>query len=227
MFSSGRFFNFGDSNRPSGTVYEVLRNAGPKVRRKLAENPSTPEDVLFALAMDQDAAVRASLAKNRSVPLAILEQLSSDNDVVVRMKLAEESALPSHILRRLCQDSEPQVQVQAQATLEGVTFENQLKNEGFVRQEGNTARLGELLIVAGVVSEDTISKSLDTCQLEQLPLGRILVRENQVDSGIIIRALKLQSLVRNGKITLDSAVQKLSRATGQRRLPTQEMQLGQ
>ncbi len=224
MYSSGRFFNFGDSSRPPGTVYEAFRNGGPKVRRKLAENPSTPEDVLFALAMDADPTVRGSLAKNRSVPLAILEQLVIDNDVSVRMKLAEESALPAHILRRLCEDFEPQVQIQAQATLEGVTFEKQLKSEGFVRQEGNTARLGELLIVAGVVSEDTITKSLDTCQVEQLPLGRILVRENRVDSDIVIRALKLQSLVRNGKITLDSAVEKLARA---RRLTPREMQLGQ
>ncbi len=227
MYSSGRFFNFGDSNRPPGTVYEVFRNAGPKVRRKLAESPSTPEDILLALAMDSDPTVRAGLAKNRAVPLAMLEQLASDDDVSVRLKLAEESALPPHILRRLCQDLDPQVQVQAQATFEGVTFEKQLKNEGFVRQEGNTARLGELLIVAGVVTEDTITESLGTCELEQLPLGRILVRENRVDSGIIIRALKLQSLVRNGKITLDSAVEKLARATSQRRLTTREMQLGQ
>jgi len=217
MYISGRFFAAGDPASSPETLREVYRNAQPKVRRRLAENPSSPEELLVMLSKDSDAEVRASLASNRAVPLETLEALAKDEDVNVRLTLAEESALPPYILQKLCDDSNPYVRDRASETLEGLSFENQLKNEGFVHQSGTTARLGELLLAAGVLDQTTLDSSLEATKTEELPLGRVLVRDNRVDTTIIIRALKLQSLVRRGKITVESATEKLTRACHQRR----------
>jgi hypothetical protein len=101
--------------------------------------------------------------------------------------------------------------------LEAVSFEKQLEEEGFVPHDGPTARLGELLIAAGALSPEALEQSLEATKRDQQPLGRTLVQNNRVESEIIIRALKLQSLVRAGKISVESAEQKLVSATNQRR----------
>lgn len=167
------------------------------------------------LSKDSDPEVRASLAANSSVPLEILEQLVNDPDVNVRLSLAEEITLPPYILQKLCEDANPYVRDKAECTLEGVNFENQLKNEGFVHQSGNMARLGELLVDAGALTEEELEESLAVARQEELPLGRVLVKDNKVEAGLVIRALKLQSLVRKGKLTLESAEDKLTKAINQ------------
>ncbi len=104
--------------------------------------------------------------------------------------------------------------------MDAIAFENQLKDDGFIPHEGPTARLGELLLAAGVIEPNLLEASLAATQARQLPLGRILVENNLLQPEIVIRALKLQSLVRTGKISIDSANEKLIRAIGpsQRRM---------
>ena len=223
MYISGRYFAAGDPSQSPETLTDVYKNATPALRRRLAENTSTPEELLILLAYDTDPEVRSRLGGNRSVPLKILEMLCEDKDADVRLSLAEESALPPYLLKKLCEDSNPYVRNRAEATLEGITFEDQLKDEGFIHQPGNTAKLGELLITAKVLNENTLDQSLKVAGVEDIPLGRVLVKTNKVDAEIVVRALKLQSLVRKGKITLASAEEKLRRACQQKRSTTREM----
>lgn len=220
MYLSGRFFTAGDPSQSPEVLRDVYENARPSVRRRLAENPSSPEELLVMLSKDSDPEVRSSVACNKAAPLEILEALASDSDVNVRLSLAEEFALPPYILQKLCEDDNPYVKDRAEATLEAIAFENQLRNEGFVHQAGPTARLGELLVAAAVLTRESLEQALEEAKTEELPLGRILVKNNRIDPEIIIRALKLQSLVRKGKISVESAEQKLLADANRRRMST-------
>lgn len=214
---SSPFLAAGDSSLSPDVLRDVYQNAHPSVRRRLAENPSSPEELLFILSKDSDPEVRASLACNRSVPLEILEELAVDDDVNVRLTLAEEIALPPYILLKLCEDSNPYVKDRAEATVEGISFESQLKSEGFVHQAGTAARLGELMVAANILSEEVLDHCLKTAQEQELPLGRVLVKLDLVEAALVIRALKLQSLVRRGKLSVESAEQKLAAEFNQRK----------
>lgn len=100
-----------------------------------------------------------------------------------------------------------------QATLEGLNFEQQLRSDGFVPQPGTIAKLGELLVGAEVIEEQRLKPFLAVAGPEDVALGQVLVCAHAVEPQIIIRALKLQSLVRMKKITLESALGKLKRAS--------------
>jgi hypothetical protein len=100
--------------------------------------------------------------------------------------------------------------------VDAIAFEDQLKEDGFVPHAGAIARLGELLLAAGVIDSEILEASLAATKVEQLPLGRFLVKNQHLPPEIVIRALKLQSLVRLGKISVDSANEKLIRAHGPR-----------
>lgn len=199
---------------------QIYQSARPSVRRRLAENPATPEELIVLLAHDSDPEVRASLAGNCSVPLEILEFLCVDENADVRLAMAEDPNTPPYLLHNLCDDTNPYVRDRAEATLEAVSFESQLRNEGFVPQSGSTARLGELLMAAEIVTEAEIEKNLRHSREFEMPLGRALVKNHEVDANVVIRALKLQTLVRKGKITFESAVEKLGRAVKQRQCTT-------
>ena len=58
---------------------EIL-NSDWEVRAKVAENPSTPADVLSELAKDSDCDVRCFVARNPSTPIDVLTELAKDSD---------------------------------------------------------------------------------------------------------------------------------------------------
>ncbi len=217
MYLSDHFLTAGDPAQSPEVLRDVYQNAPSDVRRRLAENPSSPEELLFRLSKDSDPEVRASLAYNKVVPLEILEALAGDEDVNVRLALAEEFELPPYILQKLCEDQNPYVRDRAEATLEGLLFESQLKDEGFVHQAGTSARLGDLLVGAMVLTSDSLEEALAAAAEHDMPLGRVLVIQHKVDPLTVIRALKLQSLVRRGKISLESAEEKLTIEANQRK----------
>jgi hypothetical protein len=217
IYLSDHFLVAGDPAQSPEVLRDVYQNAPPDVRRRLAENPSSPEELLFRLSKDSDPEVRASLAYNKVVPLEILEALAGDEDVNVRLALAEEFELPPYILQKLCEDQNPYVRDRAEATLEGLLFESQLKSEGFIQQAGTSARLGDLLVAASVLTIELLEEALKAATEHDMPLGRVLVIQYKVDPLTVIRALKLQSLVRRGKISLESAEQKLTTEANQRK----------
>lgn len=62
---------------------EIL-NSDYDVRVSVAENPSTPVDVLRELAKDRDWHVRRYTAGNPNTPLEVLFELTKDSDFGVR-----------------------------------------------------------------------------------------------------------------------------------------------
>ena len=77
---------------------------GYNEKRKLAGNPSTPEDVLRDLAQDEYWGVRWRVAKNSSTSLGILRDLAKDGSASVRATVAENPSTPVDVLRALAKD---------------------------------------------------------------------------------------------------------------------------
>lgn len=63
-------------------------------------------------------------------------------------------------------------------------------------------RLGELLVIAGLVSEADVEGQLAVAQFMGLPLGTLLVREGKVSQDILRVAIRLQTLICDGMISL-------------------------
>jgi len=196
------------------TAPEILRDlfasAQAGIRRRVAENPSTPVDVLLSLVDDPNPDVRASLVHNPSVTRHILERLCADSDADVRVSIAEEPRLPVDLLIKMADDPNPYVKDVAEMTLEGISFENELHKEGYVHEEGAEARLGDLLAGANVLMREHIDHYIKLGRDKGIPLGRLLVQENVLGKGVVIRALKLQSQVRKGKISQQEAWKELT-----------------
>jgi len=213
---SGRFFTAGDPLQSPDILKSLYENGSSLVRRRLAENPACPADLLITLSKDPDPDVRVCLASNPAASPDILHSLVNDENVDVRLSLAEDCALAPYLLKILADDTNPYVKARAESTIECLEFEEQLKKQGFVPQEGTVALLGELLVAAGAVSRDVLMISLSYSKSVDMPLGRVLVKNNQVDAELVIRALKLQTLVRGGKLSLESALEKLKREAHKR-----------
>ena len=70
----------------------------------LAENPSTPVDVLRKLAKDTYEAVRWTVASNSNTPADVLQELAKDNSYTVRAIVADNPSTPENVLRALVKD---------------------------------------------------------------------------------------------------------------------------
>jgi hypothetical protein len=82
-------------------------DAGAKL--PLAENPSTPPDVLAALSADEGWEVRQGVAKNPSAPPDVLAALSADENYCVRQGVAENPSTPPYVLASLSADEDNSV----------------------------------------------------------------------------------------------------------------------
>jgi hypothetical protein len=101
----------------------------PKVRSRVAENPSCPTVALLALAEDDHPDVRSNVAGNPKATFAILRMLAKDFCLNVRYTLAEDHNLPRPLLRMLSRDDNPYVAERAKQTL------NRLKEEQSARRK--------------------------------------------------------------------------------------------
>ena len=99
--------------------------------------------------------------------------------------------------------------LKAVATIE-TTFEEALLNDGWKRKKNQpTAKLGELLKNADIISSVQLDEALRTAQETGLPLGRILVLTQCVSGELLSAALTAQILVRDKKVSLDQAMKGL------------------
>ena len=74
---------------------EIL-NRDLEVRANVAENPSTPADVLTELAKDSDWCVRRYAAGNPNTPVDVLTELAKDSDCDVRRNAAGNPNMPGY-----------------------------------------------------------------------------------------------------------------------------------
>ncbi len=113
------------------TAHEILdalsKHESARIRRRVAENESTPDWILERLADDSDPDVRLSAGTNRAAPLDVVLKLAQDPDPSVRHALAEDPYISVGVLNTLARDENPYVSCRAQKTL--ASFYERLEKE--------------------------------------------------------------------------------------------------
>ena len=84
---------------------ELAKDSYWCVRVSVAENPSTPVDVLTELAKDRDWYIRSYAAGNPNTPVDVLTELAKDSDCDVRRYAAGNPNTPVDVLTELAKDS--------------------------------------------------------------------------------------------------------------------------
>jgi hypothetical protein len=86
-----------------------------------------------------------------------------------------------------------------------------LINSSLTARKANSMRLGELLLLSGMVDQVQLLSALDKGIAEEQPLGRILVRMEALSEVELNQALTLQDMINNGSINASDATYVLSR----------------
>lgn len=205
------YIKAGDTTQSPESLWKLYYSNSPRTRLRLAENPSTPEDLLEELARDLDCDVRAAVAVNPQADRKLLQILVEDENINVRLQLASEPGLPVHLLEKLAQDENPYVRDLAEGTLDIIFLEEQLKEMSLVCEPGHIARVGKLFIDAELISEEDLEICLSMSQSQEVPVGQILIRQKHFSPDLVLYALRMQTQVRIGKLSLSQAVSKLKR----------------
>ncbi|HEY9733434.1 MAG TPA: hypothetical protein V6C89_16060 [Drouetiella sp.] len=165
--------------------------------------------------------------------------LLRSHELTEAIQIAGETGLPIGrvlIMSGYLTDQELQASVQAQSYLkdkvidmdlainalqkvsqDDLTFEQALRQLGFtIKASHQTAKLGELVIGAELVTQAQLNEALRTSQETGLPLGRVLVLTQALNDEMLSAALTAQVLVRDGKISRDQAIQGLKSAKRRR-----------
>ena len=114
------------------------------------------------------------------------------------------------VLRNFIQDHNPYVSDRAHKTIDSLALELDLEEQGFISLPGIHARLGELLVASGIIGEKEIEAAVTFARNTKIPLGRALVRSGRINRSTIVHALKQQTLVRLGQISLEKAIETIS-----------------
>jgi hypothetical protein len=107
----------GNPNTPNQVLMRLAEDHSTYVRRTVAHNPRSPVEVLSKLALDRDIEVRLAVAENANTSEKTLGILAHDEDADVRYGLSENPHLPEWILMELSLDDNPYVRCRALRTL--------------------------------------------------------------------------------------------------------------
>lgn len=121
------YIKAGKTPAPQEILEALSVHESARIRRRVAENESTPDWILKKLATDADPEVRLAAGTNRAAPLDLVLSLVHDPDASVRHGLAEDPYISVGILRELAKDENPYVSYRAQKTL--ANFFSQLAKE--------------------------------------------------------------------------------------------------
>ena len=81
----------------------------PAYRENVANNPSTPADILAELANDEYEDVRTAVASNPNTPANVLRQLAGDQETYVRYNVADNPNTPADALAELADDKDDKI----------------------------------------------------------------------------------------------------------------------
>lgn len=83
-----------------------------------------------------------------------------------------------------------------------VTIEQSLLDQGYYKLPAKqTIKLGELLVLAGMLTESDLMNVLELGLVNQQPLGQVLIGSGFLTKILLETALKLQEMVSQGKLT--------------------------
>lgn len=211
------YLKAGNPETPVTELRKLFAERDHKVRRRLAENPVTPPDLLQDLSSDENPEVRIAVAENPQTVRHVLERLVHDESVYVRFALSGQYSLPMDLLEWLAEEDEnPYVRDHASRTLEGLFLERALNEAGFVHVQGEKEKLGEILVEAGVLTNDHVEELLRIAREREIPLGRALVQTRALPRSVVVVALKAQQKMRDGEYSREEAVFELRRVSGLR-----------
>lgn len=124
-----KYIRAGHPNASTAELWELGADNIDNVRRRVAENPKSPQDLLDKLSGDENPEVRIAVAENPYASTDLLNILATDEHVDVRYSLAENPNLPIEILTLLLDDENPYVSTRAQKTLRMVNPEAPIELE--------------------------------------------------------------------------------------------------
>ena len=98
-----------------------------------------------------------------------------------------------------------------------VSLDEALKSLGWVtKRTVQTAKLGELLFEADLITQSQLDEALRTSHETGLPLGRVLVLMQAISDDLLTAALTAQVLLRDGKVSREQVLQGLKSAKRRR-----------
>jgi tetratricopeptide (TPR) repeat protein len=93
---------------------------------------------------------------------------------------------------------------------EGISAEKSLKIQALLKAPRKSGiRLGELLVLAGVLGETDVMNALELGLVNDQPIGQILVAQGFVSPELLESALRLQDFVDSGHLAGDEAAERL------------------
>lgn len=95
------------------------------VRRRIAEHPRCPLELLTRLSVDEDIDVRAAVALHPRTPPSLAARLCADDSVDLRYEMASMPQLPFVLLDKLAHDDNPYVSERAEKTIKMIDYEKQ------------------------------------------------------------------------------------------------------
>jgi len=101
------------------------------------------------------------------------------------------------------------IKVIAAVCKDAADFGEALTQAGFELNHPVTCRLGELLVEAELLSQERLMQALQTSFETLLPLGQTLVRQKFLRPDVIAKALILQTKVRAGVVSRETAIEQL------------------
>ena len=127
------------------------------------------------------------------------------------MVLASEANISIEILHELTRDEEPTVRERAKQTLAGLELESKLAQTGFQANSGEAARLGDLITLSGILTEEEVKDFLSVAREVGLPLGRVLAEKRAISQVLIVQLLNVQAAIRQGEMSVEEAIEVLER----------------
>jgi hypothetical protein len=129
----------GNNSTSREDLAQLALSKEPKVRGRVAENPSCPTVALMVLAEDEHPDVRSNVAGNPKATFKMLRRLAQDFCLNVRYTLAEDHSLPDPLLRMLSRDENPYVCERAKQTLSRLKEERQARRRAANTETGQAS----------------------------------------------------------------------------------------
>lgn len=139
----------------------------------------------------------------------------------LRIVLQIQSLLKDHVL-----DMATARKVLHSVRFEGLTLSDALQKFGVSHKQKSDekmqrSKLANLLLDAGLVSEEEIEEAVKIGYETGTPIGRMLVVSGRINHSVLARALEIQVMLREGKMSHSEAIQ-LLKAESLRVLPVEQ-----
>ena len=170
----------------------------PEVYAWIAQNTSTPPDILEKLALSSSKEVLRNVAQNTNTPAHILEKLSNEAYLEVRQAVARNPNTPAHILTILVKDWNLRLCIVKNPNTPGSVLEELLqfpRYDALVLEHPNTPKNVCRRILADFAKSFDSKERLRAAQHPETPID--ILEELVMDEVVEVRRFALRSLKKN------------------------------